>query len=95
MTKKEQLYYLLNNYAIQKYDVKTFCQAFQDLFYPDIPRTELTPYELKVFNELGNKVVRYSPYKEDIMNYPRVYFSNEDIDKAISETRIKLINNNK
>jgi len=84
MTKKEQLYYLLNAYLKKEYDVKTFCKAFEDTFYPDTPSDELTPKEYEIFEKLGEKVVRFSPFEEDLKKYPGVYFSGIDIDNAIN-----------
>jgi len=85
MTKKEQLYYLLNAYQKKEYDVKTFCQAFEGIFYPDTPSAELTKKEYKIFDGLGEKILRFSPFEEDEKKYPKVYFSEADINRAINE----------
>jgi hypothetical protein len=90
MTKKEQLYYLLEAYAKGEYEVQTFCHAFEEVFFPDIPADELTTYELEVFEELGEKVARFSPFEEDLKKYPKTYFSSIAIDQAITESRVKL-----
>lgn len=91
LTKKEQLYYLLKAYLRKEYDVQSFCQAFEDIFYPDIPFDELNSDELKIFEELGFKVVRFSSFDEDLTKYSKVYYSNKDIDSAIVESYSKLI----
>lgn len=90
MTKKEELYYLISAYNKGEYDIQTFCQTFEQVFYPDIPYEELTPLELDAFQKLGEKVARFSPFEEDLKKYPKVYFSGKDIDDAIKTCHLKL-----
>jgi len=85
MTKKEQLYYMLNTYNKGEYSVSAFCNAFEEVFYPDIPYDELTPHELDVLKKLGERITRFSPFEEDLKNYPKVYFSDKNINDAIKE----------
>jgi len=72
MTKREQLYYLLKAFMRNEYDVGTFCEAFEDIFYPDIPYEDLTSDELDLFESLAKVIVRFSPFDEDLVAYPRL-----------------------
>ena len=91
MTKQQQLYYLLEAFPRGEYDVKTFCKAFEDVFYPDIPKDELTTAELSQFEALGEVVVRFSPYEEDHKAYPKAYHTETDVKKAIETASSKLL----
>ena len=90
MTKKQQLYYLLESFIDGRYDVQTFCHAFEDVFYPEIPKDELTAFELLKFNTLGDAVVRFSPFSEDIKAYPGTYYTEIEIENAIKSTYFEL-----
>ena len=93
MTKKQQLYYIVESFIDNGYDVQTFCKVFEELFYPDIPKDELSEFELSVFNYLGDVVSRYSPYNEDVKTYFGIYNSEIDVKKAIISTYKKLKSN--
>ena len=83
MDKRQQLYYLLNGFVKGSYDIVSFCKAFEEIFYPDIPQGELTLFELKRFEALGDIVVRFSPFDEDLKMYPDIYKSGKEVEKAI------------
>ena len=91
MTKKEQLYYMLKAFKLGEYDIATFCDAFEDVFYPDRPKDELTLQEWEWFNRLGDIVVRYSPYLKDTKLYPKAYYTDEEVKKAIEKAYSELI----
>ncbi|MBR3576186.1 MAG: hypothetical protein IKL42_02150, partial [Clostridia bacterium] len=74
-----------------RYDVQTFCNTFEDIFYPDIPKDELTVFELLKFKTLGDAVVRFSPFNEDIKAYPGTYCTETEIENAIKSTYYELI----
>lgn len=38
MSKKEQLYTLLHMFLRGEYRIPVFCDAFEDIYYPDVPR---------------------------------------------------------
>ena len=76
--------YLLSAYNRSQYDIRTFCQAFEQLYYPDVPLDELTSFEFEQFENLAKIVVRFSPFEEDIKAYPKVYYTEEDVKTAIN-----------
>jgi len=94
MTKHQQLFYLLEAFNRGEYDVKTFCEAFEGVFYPDVPRDELTAFELSQFEALGEIVVRFSPFEEDLKAYPKVYNTETDVINAIQTAYSALVMKN-
>ncbi|MCL2284977.1 MAG: hypothetical protein FWC32_01270 [Firmicutes bacterium] len=83
MTKKQQLYYLLEAFQRGEYDIATFCDVFYTIFYPDIPSDELTTSELSAFEALGRIVARFSPYEEDIKLHPNAFYTEDGVKNAI------------
>jgi len=83
MEAKEQLYYLLKNVKIGKYDIKTFCDLFTVTFNVECDYAELSPAEMNVFSELEEYTCRFSPIEEDLRNYPNTYYDEETIKKQI------------
>jgi len=65
MNTKEQLYYLLQNYYHNNYDIQSFCEQFVLIYsngidnYVDTAESKM----MKAFCELSE---RYSPYEEDL-----------------------------
>ena len=86
MNKKEQLYYLLKEFCKNKYDVSSFCTEYERVLYSDLPHDDLNEFELSQFYELGKIVVRFSPFIDDIENFPGVYYSKEEIEYSIKKT---------
>jgi len=91
MTKKQQLYYLLDAFERGEYDIATFCDAFDTIFYPDIPSDELTSFELSQFEALGNVVVRFSPYEDDFKSCPGAFYTEDDVKNVIKTTYSQLV----
>ena len=91
MTKKEELYYLLKAFKNGKYDVITFCDVYDSVFYPDVPVDELSAFELEKFGDLAKKVVRFSQYEIDHKLCPNAYFTEEEVSAAIDIAYFALI----
>jgi len=83
MTKKQQLYFLLESFLKDSYDVDSFCKAFEGVFYPNVPYEELEVIELNAFKTLAEVVVRFSPFVEDLEKYPDVYRTENEVREAI------------
>lgn len=83
MEAKDQLYYLLKNVKIGKYDMKAFCDLFTVTFNVECDYEELSQTEMNVFSELEQYTCRYSPFEEDLRNYPNAYYDEETIKKQI------------
>jgi len=90
MTKKQQLYYLINEYYNCNYDTVTFCNTYYDVFYPNIPTDELSEFELDEFKEIGKVVSRFSQYKEDFTNCPNAFYNEDDVKSIVEAVYKKL-----
>ena len=91
MTKKQQLYHLLDDFQKGEYDIATFCDVFDTIFYPDIPSDELTTSELSQFEALGNIIVRFSPYEQDIQSCPGAFYTEDEVRNAIEVAYSELV----
>lgn len=91
MTKKEQLYYALNQYIAGKYKTNDFCDAFYNVYYPDVPVDELSESELAVFDKLAYAISRFSNYEEDFKRCPKAFVSEAEIKEIALETQRSLI----
>ena len=90
MNKREQLYWLLHLYKIRECDVVTFCKAFEGVFYPDQPQTEMSSEEFSIFRQLAEVIVRFTPFIEDKQLYPDVYKNDKEVIGAITVAIEKL-----
>ena len=90
MTKREQLYYLLEAFKRGEYDIPTFCIAYDHVFYPDIPYDELTHSELAVFEALGEVILRFSQYEDDFKACPKAFYTAREVETAIQKASSDL-----
>ena len=90
MGKKEQLYYLVKAFLRNEYSIDSFCDTFENVFFPDVPYNELNSNELFLFESLAEIVVKFSPFDEDLEAYPGVYRNAEDVKNAIRSVADKL-----
>lgn len=91
MTKKQELYYLLKAFKRGEYDISTFCDVFISIFYPDVPVDELSSFELQMFNEMPEILVRFSPYEEDHRLCAKAFTTEEEVGVAIDIAYSKLL----
>lgn len=58
--------------------VAEFCDKYEDLFNFEVKKTEIPLPELKVYSDLFEKVVYFSPFKDEVERIP-IYFGEEEI----------------
>ena len=93
MTKKQQLYFLLEAYNQNKYDIATFCDELtRILYYESNGISELSGNEKEYFEDLANVTERYSPFEDD-RKLSKWYVDDEAVKKAINTAYDKLIAN--
>lgn len=91
MDKKQALYYLLRKYNKKEYDIKTFCDVFDQRYFDIDEKNNLSTYEDKILRDLAMKCSRFWPNEEDNKKYPsHVYFGTKEMDKFIKECCEKL-----
>jgi hypothetical protein len=88
-TGRAKLYWLIDLYASGHHDVGTFCKEFERAYNLEVDRSELSGKEQKVFAELFEKVVLYSPFPSELATVP-IYQSAAQIAAAVTATRSKL-----
>ena len=88
MKVKEQILSLLKLYNIGKYETKTFCEIFMNLYYGENSGSRyFVGAEKKALDELAKVVERFSPYQEDLKEYPDVYISEEAVKIKFDEVK--------
>ena len=91
MTKKEELYLLLDLYKNGRYDVGDFCNELtMILYFEKSLLSELSGLEHEIFDYLGKIANRHSPFESDFINCPGVYYTDEEVKKAIEITFTRL-----
>lgn len=78
MNKLEKLKLIIKLYYEGKYDIDTFADVFSYTYNIE-PNNNCDIKQLENYKELYMVTSRYSPYKEDIISYPDIYYSKEDV----------------
>ena len=76
--KIEKLKLIIKLYYEGKYDIDTFADLFSYTYNVE-SNNNCNKKQLEYYKELYIVTSRYSPYKEDLISYPDVYFSKEDV----------------
>lgn len=87
---KKYLFWIMEYYLSKKIDGEAFSHAFHESYDLDLDYTCLTEKEQKVFNELNAVVGRYTPYETDLINYPGIYYNDEQLQKAVQKAKNEL-----
>ena len=83
MTKKEQLYYLLNGLSHGEIEINNFTIQFTKIFDLEIDYDELSEKEYTVFDNLSDMAGRFSDSAEDL-KLPNVYYNEKLIRDEVS-----------
>lgn len=78
MTKKEQLYYLLNGLYLGEIEINHFTNQFMKIFDLEIDYDELSNKEYTVLGNISDMSARFSDNTEDL-KLPNVYYSEKQI----------------
>ncbi|MGM0214057.1 hypothetical protein [Enterococcus sp. AZ109] len=89
MTKKEQLYYLLNGLNHGEIEINNFTNLFMKIFDLEIDYDELSKREYKVLGNVSDMSARFSDNAEDL-KLPNVYFSEKQIRDEVSHALKEL-----
>ncbi len=83
MTRKEQLYYLLDNYKRMNYTAASFCDQFVEIYSTNANDESMTDEENKFMYLFCRLAERFSPYNEDLqLNH---YFVDEKTFRRLFE----------
>lgn len=76
----------------EKNSVHIFCDEFYYCFDLELDYETLTSFEYSTFSELGIICGRFSEFKEDHIQYPKGFYTEEDVRNKVLETKEKLYN---
>ncbi|HCM87837.1 MULTISPECIES: colicin immunity domain-containing protein [Enterococcus] len=89
MTKREQLYYLLNGLHDGIIDINNFTNQFMKIFDLEIDYDELSKKEYEIFGNVSDMAARFSDSTEDL-KLPNVYFSEQQIREKVTQALAEL-----
>lgn len=72
------------------YDMNTFCDLFTTIFNIELNKFVLNDLERSVFYELEKYTARFSPYEQDLKQFPDVFYAEETLRKQIDIAVKKL-----
>ena len=89
MSDKEQLYYLIEHYLKGSYTATDFESQFH-VIYREMDYNMLSAEEDKLMGELWDIGSRCSPYEEDHINFPGMYYTEKELREKAAEIWSKL-----
>lgn len=87
---KERIYHLINLYLYGKINETTFCRDYLRIYDIELDYDTLNEEEYHTFSNLARIASRFSECEEDIMRYPGVYYTKNELNKEIKEAKTKL-----
>lgn len=90
LTEKKYLYWIIECYDSNKITGEVFCDAYYKCFDLELDHASLSEDEHRIFLELDNVVERYTPYKEDLLYHPGMYFNDEQLKAAAQKAKNEL-----
>lgn len=89
-TDKKRIYWLINQYLENKITQCNFADEYYKSYCLETDLNTLTDKETKVFDELAEVATRFTDIEEDLKNYPGVYYTPQELDQKIMQTRKAL-----
>ena len=87
---KRRLYWLIDLYLSEEINAWTFCNEFHIIYDIEINYKKLTKLEYEAFSQLAKVASRFTDIEEDLIKYPGVYHTKEELTNAIIEIQEKL-----
>ena len=87
---KRRLYQLIDKFLEREISTPVFCDEFYYCFDLELDYATLTSLEYSTFSELGTVCGRFSEYEEDHIQYPTVFYTEEELRSKVLETRENL-----
>jgi hypothetical protein len=89
-TGRVKLYWLIDLFLSDHHNVRTFCSEFARTYNFEVDRARFSADELVVFGDLFDKVVMYSPFDDDLKNYPLYVDAKQIREAAALAARTRL-----
>lgn len=90
MKKREQLWKLIYDLIKDQIDIITFCRDFTRIYDLEIDYDELSEEEEAVFDELCTTTARFTEFEEDLIKYPNVYYSENDVREEAKKVYVQF-----
>lgn len=87
---KRRLYWLIDQYLLNKIDESIFCDEFYYSYDLEVSSETLGEIEQQAFLELSKVVSRFSQYEEDHKLDARAFSTVQELRQKIIETKDKL-----
>ncbi len=87
---KRRLYWLIGQYLTNKMDAWAFCKEYHECYDVEINPNTLTPLEAKMFAELSIVAGRFLLSKKDHIQYPEIYYNEEELRHKITDAKKAL-----
>lgn len=87
---KRRLYWLIDQYLLKKLMAWDFCDAYYESYSLETDLDTLTDKETKAFDDLAAVATRFTDIEEDLKDYPGVYYTPQELDRRILETKEAL-----
>ncbi|EAD2927840.1 hypothetical protein D6G16_12690 [Listeria monocytogenes] len=85
MTKKQQLYFLLNGMDNGEIEINTFINQFIKIFDLEIGYDELSKDEYTILGNVSDMAARFSDSEEDL-KLPNVYYSEKQVREEVTRS---------
>ncbi|EAD1191977.1 TPA: hypothetical protein IQC28_002266 [Listeria monocytogenes] len=85
MTKKEQLYFLLNGLDNGEIEINNFINQFIKIFDLEIDYDELSKDEYTILGNVSDMAARFSDSEEDL-KLPNVYYSEKQVREEVTRS---------
>lgn len=89
---KRRLYHLMDMFLEGIISTSVFCDEFYYCYDLELDYDTLTSLEYSIFSELGIVCGRFSEFKEDHIQYPKGFYTEENVRNKVLETKEKLYN---
>ena len=86
-TDKRRLYELIERFLDGKMDEPSFCSDYVPSYNIFLDLQSLTEVEHQAFRKLSTVASRFSEFEEDQKKYPGVYYTKEELQQQIIETK--------
>lgn len=90
-TDKRRIYQLIDLYLNHEIDESTFCDEFYYSFDLELDCDVLNSDEREAFYKLSLATSRFSKFEEDIKKNPGVYYTKDELNAKIKETKKQLM----
>lgn len=87
---KKRIYWLMDEFLSGTITGRKFSDEFYVSYDLEIDDSTLTDKEKDVFADLGNITSRFSEFKDDLVKFPKVYFSENQLRIAVGNAKEKL-----